>query len=197
MRETELAQSLADAGLKYLGMADDSAPLMPPNLASFANSTAAEGRAVGVGLENGLPDLQATANSEWYRLAMNEGLFPADDPEFLLSVSAGDPESPRVLWWARVALEAEWDLAGAGAASRVTGNGWGHPEFVMLSVDGDVVARGSTGEEYTDLVFLRDPHRIQSIRNFGADMAHWPDLPKATRDAVARWLEHTACPGPS
>ncbi|MFC8125241.1 hypothetical protein [Streptomyces sp. NPDC057302] len=194
MQEGELTKSLAEAGLKYLGMIDSAAPLIPPNLASFANSTATEGREIGIGLENDLPDLQKKANAEWYRLSTGEGLFSAAAPEFLLSVTDSAGESPHSLWWARVTLDAEWDLAGAGAAAGVTGAGWGHPEFVMLSVDGNVIARVSTGQEYTDCILLKNPHHIQTLRDFGADMAHWSHLPKSTRDAVARWLENTGTP---
>ncbi|MFC8129030.1 hypothetical protein [Streptomyces sp. NPDC057302] len=199
-QEREFATSLARSGLKYLGMVAPSTPstsptpLIPPNLASFANSTAAEGREVAVSLRIGLPDLPERVNAEWYGLSTEQGLFSAAAPEFLLSVPGNVAESPHGLWWARVTLEAEWDLAGAGAAAGVTGSGWGYPEFVMLSVAGDVIVRGSTGEEYTDCVALRDPQRIRTLRDLGADMAHWPHLPKPARDAVSRWLEHTETP---
>ncbi|WP_367044198.1 hypothetical protein [Streptomyces sp. Je 1-332] len=191
MQETQLARSLAKAGLTYLGMIDSLAPLIPPNLASFVNSTAADGHCAAVGLENVAPNLVESFNGEWHRLCLSEGLFPSSKPEFLLAVNEGKSDPSNALWWARVALETEWDLAGAGAAAGVTGNGQGRPEFVMLSGDGNVIARGSTGEQYTDCVLLRNPHRVQKIRELGADMAHWTDLPLSTRDAVARWLEHT------
>ncbi|MEV0253731.1 hypothetical protein AB0H82_05560 [Streptomyces sp. NPDC050732] len=84
------------------------------------------------------------------------------------------------------------DIAGAGAEARVTGRGAGHIDFAMLSLDGTVVVRGVEGEEWTDCVLLKDPHRLPSMRELGARMAASPETPQETREALERWLRHTA-----
>ncbi|OMI40910.1 hypothetical protein SPAR_03601 [Streptomyces sparsogenes DSM 40356] len=191
MQEAELAQGLAAAGLTYLGMVEPSAPLIPPRLAAFANSAAAEGEEWAASVESDAPDFQERFNHEWYMLAADQGLFSREDPQFLFA--SAEPESGHgASWWARVALRAEWDLAGAGAAAQVTGCGWGHPEFVMLSLDGNVIVRGSQGEKWTDVVCLRNPHRIRSLREMGARMTDSGSIPRETREAIARWLAHAA-----
>lgn len=197
MQEAELAEGLAAAGLTYLGMVEPSAPLIPPRLAAFANSAAADGNEWAASVESDAPDLRERFNHEWYMLAADQGLFSRENPEFLLAVAVavedeGGESEHRASWWARVALRAEWDLAGAGAAAQVTGCGWGHPEFVMLSLDGNVIVRGSQGERWTDVVCLRDPHRIRSLREMGARMTDSRSIPRETREAIARWLAHAA-----
>lgn len=192
MQEDEISKGLAAAGLDYRGMESPSMPLIPPRLAAYANSTATEGQEWAASVENDAPDFQERVNHEWYMLCSHRGLFPRQDPQFLIAVQYGAEESSRESWWARVALRTEWDLAGAGAAAQVTGCGWGHPEFVMLSLDGNVIVRGSQGQIWTDFVCLRDPHRIPSFRNMGASLIESKSIPAGTHDAVIRWLEHTA-----
>ncbi|MES4903245.1 MULTISPECIES: hypothetical protein [unclassified Streptomyces] len=191
MQEAELAEGLAAAGLTYLGPVDPSTPLIPPRLAAFANSTAAEGKEWAASVESDAPDFRERVNHEWYMLAADQGLFQRQNPEFLLAVAGREPEHG-ASWWARVALRAEWDLAGAGAAAHVTGCGWGHPEFVMLSLDGDVIVRGSQGQKWTDFVCLRNPHHIRSLREMGAHMTESSSIPQETREAITRWLDHTS-----
>ncbi|MEU9522520.1 hypothetical protein [Streptomyces sp. NPDC048224] len=181
---------LAKAGLEYLGMVDRAAPLVPPRLAAFANSTAAEGHEWAVSVENEAPDFGERLNHEWYMLCAQQGLFAVDDPQFLLAVAEGT-EASGESWWARVRLRSEWDFGGAGAAAMVTGRGHGHPEFVMLSLDGTLVVRGSQGQEWTDIVCLENPHEVPAFRELGAQLTASGLTPARTRAALSRWLEVT------
>ncbi|MFF7751331.1 Imm50 family immunity protein [Streptomyces sp. NPDC007971] len=190
--ESDLARGLTAAGLKYLGMVGSSVPVIPPHLASFANSTATEGKEWAVSVENDAPDFQQRVNHEWYMLCAHQGLFDPKSPQFLIAVRDTENDHAGAARWARVALQMDWDFAGAGAEARVTGCGWGHPEFVMLSLDGNVIARGSQGQEWTDFVCLKNPHRVPSLRALGARLAESRSTSQATRDALARWLEHTS-----
>ncbi|ATL31596.1 hypothetical protein [Streptomyces formicae] len=191
MREAELENSLTKAGLRYLGLADPSAPLIPPSLAFFADSVETGGQEWAVSVESDAPDLRERVNHEWYMLSADQGLFQPDAPEFLLAVGDREATHPDSLRWARVALTVDCDLAGAGAEAGVTGRGAGHVDFAMLSLDGTVLVRGAKGEEWTDCVLLRNPHDLPSLRDLGTRMAASPETPRGTRDALERWLEHT------
>ncbi|MFI1766025.1 hypothetical protein ACH41H_28745 [Streptomyces sp. NPDC020800] len=142
-------------------------------------------------IENDDPDFQQRVNHEWYMLCAHQGLFDTQNPQFLIAVR-DESDQAGVAWWARVALQMDWDFAGAGAEARVSGCGWGHPEFVMLSIDGRVVVRGSQGEKWTDVVCVQDPHHIPSFRRLGVTLSESKSTPQETRDALARWLEHTS-----
>ncbi|MFI9255998.1 hypothetical protein [Streptomyces sp. NPDC053069] len=172
-------------------MVPPSRPLVPPRLAYFANSTAADGQEWAASIENDAEDFQERVNHEWYMLCAHQGLFDTGDPQFLIAVRDVPHNRPDTAWWARVMLQPDWDLAGAGAEARVTGCGWGNPEFVMLSLDGNLIVQGSQGQEWTDIVCLRDAHRISSFRETGAKLANDKSIPEQTRYAMARWLENT------
>ncbi|MEU7306253.1 hypothetical protein [Streptomyces sp. NPDC007206] len=192
MQEAKLSTRLASARLKYLGMADRFAALVPPRLASFANSIAADGKEWAASIENEAPDFRERVNHEWYMPCAHQGLFAARDPQFLIAVSNTEAKRPNTSWWARVALQTEWDLAGTGAELGVTGCGWRHPEFVMLSTDGNLIVQGTQGQAWTDIVCLREAHRIPPFREMGVKLTKDKSIPEETRDAVDRWLKATA-----
>ncbi|WP_244950495.1 hypothetical protein [Streptomyces griseofuscus] len=192
MHVPNLTKRLAEAGLRYLGMAELSAPLIPPRLAGFTNSTAAEGEEWAASVENDAPDYQERVNHEWYMLSASQGLFNRADPKFLVAVSSLPEEESRFSWWAHVALASDWDFSGAGAEARVTGHGWGNPEFAMLSTDGNVIVQASRGQKWTDIVCLKNPQRIRSLRDTGAKLSTSTSVPEGTREAIRRWLDHTS-----
>ncbi|MEX2973644.1 hypothetical protein [Streptomyces sp. C184] len=138
------------------------------------------------------PRLLEVANSGWYRLSRDGGLFAADDPEFLLAVNCAEPDEPRVWWWARVSLSDRWDIVGAGAGTEILGNGSGRPAFVMLSLDGNVIVRAQQGENSTEFVLVREPHRVQFFRQHGEWMAGRPRTGTFVRTAIERWLAATS-----
>ncbi|MFF4315015.1 hypothetical protein [Streptomyces sp. NPDC001507] len=127
------------------------------------------------------------ANDGWFRLALDHG-FLGDDREFLLGVNHADDDSVPVLRWARVRLVEEWDIMGAGVATGMLGSAAGFPEFAMLSLDGSVILRGTTWQEFIGSLVVPDPHRVQIIRDYVARRSASPRTPAAERAEGEAWL---------
>ncbi|MFE9623327.1 hypothetical protein [Streptomyces sp. NPDC006527] len=104
------------------------------------------------------PELHRKANADWYRLAVEEGLFRAEDPRFFLGTGSS---------WVCVELRPEWDVMGVGAAGPL-GSAHCRPEFRMLSLDGSVLLGATTGQSSIDTVVVKEPHRSQVLRKFAA-----------------------------
>ncbi|MFI5801892.1 hypothetical protein [Streptomyces sp. NPDC051561] len=87
-------------------------------------------------------------NAQWYRLAVEHGILDErGEGDFLIHVP-GNGGEPGAGEWTRVRLASEeWDLAG------VLGERAGRPEFVTLSLDGEVLL-GATAEEYETWLIL-------------------------------------------
>ncbi|MEV0371089.1 hypothetical protein AB0I10_14845 [Streptomyces sp. NPDC050636] len=134
------------------------------------------------------PQFLEKANSGWNRLSRQGGLFTEGVPEFLLAVNCAEPDEPHVWWWARVPLSDRWDIAGTGAATRILGNGSGHPTFVMLSLDENAIVRAQQGEKSTKFVLVREPHRVQFFRQHGEWMAGRPRTGQFVRTAIEAGL---------
>lgn len=192
MDESTLTDALSGAGLKFLGMIESTTPLIPPALAGFANSCPAESVTDVEYLTSDDPQFLEKANSGWYRLSREGGLFTEGNPEFLLAVNCAEPGEPHVWWWARVSLSNRWDIAGTGAEIGVLGNGSGHPAFVMLSLDENVIVRAQQGEMSTEFVLVREPHRVPFFRQHGEWMAGRPRTGQFVRTAIERWLAATS-----
>ncbi|MDH6119508.1 hypothetical protein ABH930_004265 [Kitasatospora sp. GAS204A] len=189
--DAALATVFSTAGLDYLGMVDPGVPLIPPALATLVSSCSEEDGILARSVESGDPQLIEKVNSEWYRISSGGGLFGVENPEFLVAVNRFGDTLPRVWWWAKVKLADRWDIAGDGAASGILGNGPGHPAFVMLSLDGNVVVRGDRGEEWVDCVLLRNPQRVGMLRQHGQWLVERPRTDEFTRAALERWLSST------
>ncbi|MDI3409502.1 hypothetical protein [Streptomyces cavernicola] len=188
MDEGALAASLAEAGLDYQGMVDPLTPLIPPAIAGFADSCPAPDMSEVISLPSDDPQLRETANSAWHRLSVGNGLFTESTPEFLLAVNCAEPGTPRTLWWSKVALLSSWDIAGAGGATGILGNGYGHPAFVMLSLEGSVVVRGTQGEQYPEFIAVRSPGEVELFQQRGTWAAGRPRTGEFTIAAIERWL---------
>ncbi|MFF9086894.1 hypothetical protein ACF1BE_10845 [Streptomyces sp. NPDC014991] len=143
-------------------------------------------------IENDAPDFRERVNHEWYMLGAHQGLFITSKPQFLIAVRDVENDRPDMAWWARVQLQTDWDFAGSGAEAGVTGYSWGRPEFIMLSLNGNVVVQGSQGQKWTDIVCLRDAYHITPLREMGMKLSEDASIPEETRGALSRWLEHTA-----
>ncbi|GFE12029.1 hypothetical protein Sgleb_00760 [Streptomyces glebosus] len=103
------------------------------------------------------PDLVAELNTQWHRLAVNEGIL-GEDGEFLIDV-AGSWTGCAPRRWTRVRLTDRWDLAG------VLGERPGQPEFLTLSTDGNTLLAATT-EEYE--VWLVTVDRIKERQEAAA-----------------------------
>lgn len=187
MDDIALSASLAQAGLELLGEVDSIDPLIPPTLATFAGSCSSEEGALGAAVDLDDPRVREKANAEWYRLAQDGGLLAGVGSQFLVAVNRTERDSPQ-WWWVRVELLNEWDIVGAGAASRILGNGPCLPSFVMLSLDGNVILRCDVGQMSIDFSMVREPHHAQTLRQHGEWMVEWPRTDEFTRAATRRWL---------
>ncbi|MBS2547743.1 hypothetical protein KGQ19_12785 [Catenulispora sp. NL8] len=181
---SELAEQLAAGGLELVELVDPLVPLIPPRLANAATSFPPTAEPVphsAVELE--APDLVAQANSGWYQLASEGGLF-GTDREFLVAV-----EQTGEWWWAHVRLAQSWDVMGRGAAS-ILGRGQGHPGFVMLSLDGSVIVVGNVSQSSVGSTLARDPSRNAGLREFAPQLADFPDVSEQEKAAIGRWLQN-------
>ncbi|RAS61088.1 hypothetical protein C8D87_11036 [Lentzea atacamensis] len=189
MDEIGLAESLAVAGLDYVGLADADVAYVPPTLASFGGIGDTLVVAVKVGPDE--PQRVEKLNAAWLQMCLDSEFFD-DDRRFLLGVKIEDDEDTEqaaTFWWAKVALMESWDLAGAGAAS-LLGHGFGLPSFVMLSLDGNLVLRASREQDDSSgLSLMRDLHLVPELRSHGEWMAGRHLYPEFTRAAVRRWLD--------
>ncbi|MDX3244809.1 hypothetical protein [Streptomyces sp. ME18-1-4] len=127
------------------------------------------------------PELHRKANADWYRLAVAEGLFRAEDARFFLA----DDSS-----WICVELRPEWDVMGVGAAGPL-GSAHCRPEFRMLSLDGSVLLGATTSQSSIETIVVKEPHRSQVLRRFAAWVAESDSGLRGPRERAAarRWLD--------
>ncbi|MGW7606102.1 hypothetical protein ACWGKW_02230 [Streptomyces sp. NPDC054766] len=186
MKEAELAASLSDAGLLWCA-AEGVSGALPVAAAWLATSCRREDGRRDETVDRGDPRLIEKANDGWFRLVLDYG-FLGDDQEFLLGVNYADDGSVPILRWARVRLLEEWDIMGAGAASGVLGSAAGLPEFAMLSLDGNVVLRGTTWQKSIGSLAVPNPHRVNIIRDYVARRSANSRTPATERAEGEAWL---------
>ncbi|MFF3948061.1 hypothetical protein ACFYYN_24960 [Streptomyces sp. NPDC001902] len=175
---------LAPAGLVFLGLMAPEHRLIPPTLANAATGyppAFGDWRRSVVGSDT--PDFVDTANKGWFDLSREGGLF-GDDREFLVAVEIDEGDH----WWARVRLDEPWDIVGAGSAAAL-GIGFGAPEFAMLSVTGDVIVCGRTGESSIGAVLVNGFSDLAGLRQLAEWKAGWRGTPQQEKAAARRWLE--------
>lgn len=186
-----MMRSLAAAGLRAVDGWREPAGLIPPFLTGQASSCPPrEGRVESV-LDVTDPLLHERANADWYRLAVEGGLFSEADRRFLLPHSPAEGGLGR---WRCVELQDDWDIMGRGAAG-LLGSAPLRPEFSMLSLDGNVLCFATTWQHSISTSVLTAPHRSRVLRRFaewvaqGAmDRANEPPLSTPAR----RWLDASA-----
>lgn len=191
MDEKLLESSLAKAGLRFLGTADITVPLIPPTLATFASACSAEDGAYGTSVELDDDSLSERANSEWFRLTQEGRFLDGVGSHFLLAVERADEDSPH-WWWADIELLDHWDVIDAGGTSGIIGNGPGRPAFVMLSPTGRSIMRVDVGEHSIDFNVVPETWNSPTLRRRGEWMLKSPRVDDFTRAAIARWLTSTA-----
>ena len=183
MHENELSAALALVGIRLLEVVDPMAPLLPPYLAGIAtNYPRPDGGWSAVSVESADPSVIEKANAGWYELCRRGGLF-GEDRRFLLGAQLDEGR-----WgWVRVELDEEWDVMGAGSAS-VLGIGYGRPGFIMMSLDGAVIVRGTVWETSIGAILTCDPRDIPKFLDFAVWTAGWPQTPDHERAAIERWM---------
>jgi hypothetical protein len=186
MNEADYSGRLAPAGMIFLGLMDLESPLVPPTLATLAPGYPPESgtwsRSV-VGTD--VPGFITRANEGWFELSRKGRLF-GDDREFLVAVEILEDD----WWWAHVKLAESWDIMGAGSAAAL-GTGFGEPEFVMLSLAGDVIVCGTAGGFMIGAVLVNDFQDLTGLRELAHWKASWPGASQQERIAARRWLEST------
>jgi hypothetical protein len=162
--EERIAASLARAGFLWR-QAEVSDGKLPVAAAWLAVSCRREDGRRDKTVNRDDPELIEKANAVWLRLAVDSG-FMGEEREFLVGIDCSDEESAPILCWARVRLSDNWDIVGNGAASGVLGSAAGVPEFVMLSVDGNIILRGTTWKDSIGVLVVPNPHMIPIIRDY-------------------------------
>lgn len=195
MNERDAARALSSGGLAFRRMADPSMSLIPPTLATFASATPAGVGRVAAIVSRDAAELAAKANADWHRICLTGGLFEEAEPRFFVAINCAAGDMPTAWRWAEVTLADTWDIMGAGAAG-VLGNGYCHPGFVMLSLDGEVIARGDTWEREIGTVLVREPYSRIPFRQQGEWMITRPRTGDWERAAIERWLEKHSSPIP-
>ncbi|GAA2777828.1 hypothetical protein [Streptomyces showdoensis] len=185
-------KSLTAAGLRIVEGWTAPDGLVPPTVTGQAASCPSEEGRVEAMLDVLDPDLHENANADWYRLAVEGGLFSETDRRFLIAINPGPDRLAR---WHCVELQSEWDLMGKGAAG-LLGSAPCRPEFAMLSLDGNVLCFATTWEHAISTSVLKAPHRSQVLRRWAEaltdgsmdDMGD-PDQPPLSV-AARRWLDN-------
>ncbi|GAA0430236.1 hypothetical protein GCM10009531_19590 [Actinoplanes capillaceus] len=187
MHENELADQLAKAGLIFLGWPDDSLPRVPGSVARYAVSCGNESDRTDVNLNYSDTRWKEGANSAWFELSVSAGLF-GQDQEFLVAITLEPEMYPVPIRWAWVRLAVSWDIAGEGAAGPL-GGGRHLPEFVMLSLDGEVIVRGTVWQDGIGFLAVRNPGQSPVLRQQAESVMTWHRSRPEERLAARRWLD--------
>src|ERR1700761_862069 len=166
LHDSDINASLGRAGIIFRGFADQSAPLLPPVLASMAANFSLDTKGFdSFSVESGDPRVRDKANAEWYRISSTGNLFDEASREFLVGVKIEENDGFGLWRWARAAIEDSWDVMGSGAAE-LLGNGPCLPGFIMMSLNGRTIVRGMVWETSIGAVAVRDPQDIPKFREF-------------------------------
>ncbi|MEU2516322.1 hypothetical protein [Streptomyces syringium] len=192
MEVAEISRNLTASGVRLCGMEEPGAHL--PTWGAFlaASCRPDEGRRDAV-ITKDDPDFLNAANSAWFRLAEDEGLFD-ENGEFLLAVPGGPGDKEPRTQWARVSLTSDWDIFGShtDADSQIFGSE-GFPEFVMMSTDGTFVLRATVwGNGSIGLVALPHPRRVETITRYVERRSTHPKAPPHERLEGMNWLSSPA-----
>lgn len=185
----ELRVKLAEAGLRLVHVVGVDVPLVPPRVAGFASSCGADDLLLGESVELKDSSLVEKANSTWFRLAADGGLFGTDGRRFLLATDRRLTDGEEGSWWTEVELLDDWDLAGAGAEGGLLGLSRGRPSFTMLSTAGDVIVRVTCSEIYLDVVLISRPHQVELLWRQAEFMVGWHGTDEFTRAVIRQWLD--------
>ncbi|BEL11696.1 hypothetical protein Q0Z83_098870 [Actinoplanes sichuanensis] len=190
MRESELAERLGKAGLVFIGWPDEAVPRVPVAVARYAVSAGSDTGRDEVSLRYTDPGWQSGGNDAWFTLASDAGLFGAGG-EFLVAVALEPDVWPVRSRWAGVRLAASWDIVGEGAAD-LLGSGRHHPEFVMLSPDGEVIVQGTVRQDGISFLAVHHPRDSGVLRKQGEFFANWHRAHPEDRQAARSWLDADA-----
>ncbi|MFC5664559.1 hypothetical protein ACFP3U_16390 [Kitasatospora misakiensis] len=130
------------------------------------------------------PDPLGDVNRAWFAQATRFGLF-GDTGEFLLWVDIHDEPYGGDLRWARVRLGPNWNIAGDRPT---TINGPTRDGLITMSVHGDVIVEGSTGQHNMEVLAVPNPHKASAIRHYVEFMLRDGELSGVEAENVRNWL---------
>jgi len=176
MNEELIAGLMSSFGMKYLCLKRETG--IPTVMARMVTCCGRDEGRRDRTVESRDPDRIAKFNSDWFEMATDLGLFsagrrfmvslsPAIDPVFDQAREETDNWKDPAWWesvWGLVELDSDWDLAGAGAASRVLGAGFGHPSFATSAEDGSVFIVGTVWQDSIGVAAMPEPHRSPTLR---------------------------------
>ncbi len=82
-------------------------------------------------------------------------------------------------------LGADWNVAG-DRPTTINGPTW--DGLITMSVNGDVIVEGSTGQRETDVLAVPNPHKASAIRHYVEFMLRNGELSGVEADNVRNWL---------
>ncbi|WP_229400403.1 hypothetical protein [Micromonospora okii] len=195
----EFSKIMPGFGLRFLGFKRSTGI---PNFVAWSVTSChpREGRRDRtVGIDD--PDRVSKANAGWYALATELKLFSAErlflvslDLSIDLAADRGSvDEDPAEMVWGLVELLDEWDIMGAGAASRILGWGFGCPGFAMSAVDGSVFVQGTVWQDSIGSSALPCPSQVPSLREMVRKNLGKPYRTAAENEDALSWLARTDC----
>ncbi|MFB8241046.1 hypothetical protein ACFC58_31365 [Kitasatospora purpeofusca] len=179
----QLSARLADSGL-ILVCVEETVTSCPPSAAFAATGCGPDDGRVDIVVEYDSPDPLGDVNRAWYAQATRFGLF-GDTGEFLLLVNMHDDPYDADLRWARVRLGPLWNVSGDRST---TINGPTLDGLITMSVHGDVIVEGSTGQRAMDVLAVPNPHKASAIRHYIGFMLRNGELSGLEADNVKNWL---------
>ncbi|MGW8990047.1 hypothetical protein ACWGRF_09015 [Streptomyces zhihengii] len=190
MNEEEISESLAHVGMQFIHI--DKTPAMLPVKAAWivVGCSRDDGRR-DIVLDLYDKDFVRTANSSWFSLAHQCGLFDPLDGQFLLGVDLSGGESASIFRWARVKLMDSWDILSDESTAGAFGFSPRSPEFVMMSTSGRVILRGTTWEDSIGFLAVPTPDRVKMIRDYAERLAKNPRSDIHERRSASEWLNRT------
>ncbi|MBY8845583.1 hypothetical protein [Streptomyces sp. SP2-10] len=187
MNDQKLSEALAQAGIRFRGI-DETLARLPVRAAWIAVSCGPGDGRRDIVLDASDANVVGNANSSWFDLASESGLFSGPNREFLLGVDLADNDSASILRWAKVELMEDWDIMGGGADGGMLGSGAGKPEFVMMSTSGEVVLRGTTWEDAIGVLAVPMPDRVKLIRDYAGRLSSNSKSDFHERRSASEWL---------
>ncbi|MEV6976264.1 hypothetical protein [Kitasatospora sp. NPDC093806] len=183
MNTEQLSVLLAASGLILVGL-EETVTSCPPNAAFAATGCGPEDGRVDIVVEYDGPDPLGDVDRAWFAQATRFGLL-GDSGEFLLQVNVHDDPYDADLRWARVRLGPQWSVAGDRTT---TINGPTRDGLITMSLRGDVIVEGSTGQENMRVLAVPNPHRASAIRHYVGFMLQDGRLSGVDADNVRNWL---------
>ncbi|MEU0477741.1 hypothetical protein ABZ260_00950 [Streptosporangium sp. NPDC006013] len=176
MNEELVARLMSSFGMRFLGLRRGTG--IPARIAGMVTSCGPDDGRHDRTVELHDSDRVAKFNADWYEMATEFGLFstdgrflvslsPAVDPVFDQAREEADDWQDPAWWecvWGLVELLSDWDIAGAGAASRVLGSGYGYPGFAMSALDGSVFVVGTQWQDSIGVAVVPTPYRSPTLR---------------------------------